>query len=99
MTGKIQLGVAPGCIPQVIVPALTFAPAGATGIDPIPPGTVTLLAVLLPPPLLEPLLLQAASAVMLATARARPATVSLLRNLITGPPCVRWSRLRSILGS
>ena len=39
MTGKIQFGVAPGCIPQVIVPALTFAPAGATGIDPMPPGT------------------------------------------------------------
>src|SRR5437867_12759501 len=98
MTGKIQLGVAPGDIPQVIVPALTLAPAGATGTDPIPPGTVTLLAVLLPPPLLEPLLLQAASAVRLATARATPATLVLLRYFVIGPPSVR-SRLRSVLGS
>ena len=91
-SGKIQVGVAPGCIPQVIVPALIFPPAGATGTDPIPPGTLTLPAVLLPPPLLEPLLLQAASAVMPATARATPATFVLLRYFIIGPPSVR-SRL------
>ena len=59
----------------------------------MPPGTVTLLAVLLPPPLLLPLLLQAASAVMLATARATPATLVLLRNFIIGPPSLRCSRL------
>ena len=92
MSGKIQFGVAPGCIPQVIVPALILPPGAASGMDPMPPGTVTLLAVLLPPPLLEPLLLQAASAVRLATARATPATLVLLRYFIIGPPSVR-SRL------
>src|SRR5712664_1579432 len=96
MTGMIQSGVAPGCIPQVIVPALILPPGAASGTDPIPPGTVTLVAVVLPP-LLEPLLLQAASAVMLATARARPATF-LLRDFIIGPPSVR-ARLRSVLAS
>ena len=59
----------------------------------MPPGTVTMLALLLlPPPLLVPLLLQAASAVMPATARATPATLVLLRYFIIGPPSVR-SRL------
>src|SRR6266700_2921675 len=98
-TGKIQLGVAEGCIDQVIVPAFFVPPEAASGTDPIPPGTVTLPALVLPPlPLLEPLLLQAASAVMLATARATPATLVLLRYFIIGPPSVR-SRLRSVLGS
>ncbi len=92
MTGKIQVGVAPGCMPQVMVPALILAPAAATGIDPIPPGTVTLPEVVLPPPPLLPLLLQAASAVRLATARATPATLVLLRNIIC-PPSSRCSRL------
>ncbi len=82
------MGVAPGCIPQVIVPALILAPGAASGTDPIPPGTVTLPELVLPPPLL-PLLLQAASAVMLATARATPATLVLLRYFIIGPPSVR----------
>ena len=72
MTGKIQFGVASGAIAQVIVPALTFSPEGATGTDPMPPGTVTLPVLLLPPPLLEPPLLQAASTIMLAIARAQP---------------------------
>ena len=93
MTGKIQFGVAPGAIAQVIVPAFFVPPAGATGIDPMPPGTLTTLELLLLlPPLLLPLLLQAASAVMLATARATPATLVLLRYFIIGPPSVR-SRL------
>jgi hypothetical protein len=61
----------------------------------MPPGTVIFPEAVLPPPLLEPLLLQAASAVMLATARARPATflLRLLWNFITGPPSLRCSRL------
>jgi hypothetical protein len=93
MTGKIQFGVAPGAIAQVIVPALTFSPEGATGTDPMPPGTVTLPVLLLsPPPLLEPPLVQAASAIMLAIARASPATFLLLRNFV-GPPLSRHSRL------
>src|SRR5689334_14753162 len=98
MTGKIQFGVAPGAIAQVMVPAFFVSPAGATGIDPMPPGTLTTLELLLllpPPP--EPLLLQAARAVMLAAARAIPATF-LLRNIIS-PPSSRCSRLFSELGS
>src|SRR5579859_2654891 len=94
MTGMIQFGVAPGAIAQVIVPAFFLAPAAAIGMDPMPPGTLTTLEPplpLLPPPPLEPLLLQAASAVTLATARARPATF-LLRNIIC-PPSSRCSRL------
>src|SRR6185437_3411606 len=86
MTGKIQFGVAPGAIAQVMVPAFFVSFAGATGIDPMPPGTLTtleLLLLLLPPPP-EPLLLQAARAVMLAAARAIPATF-LLRNIIYPP--------------
>ena len=71
----------------MIVPALTFSPAGATGISPMPPATLTVVA-LLPPLLLEPLLLQAARAVMPATARATPATF-VLRNFIIGPPSSR----------
>jgi hypothetical protein len=78
----------------VIVPALTLPPGAATGIDPMPPGTVIFPEALLPPPLLEPLLLQAASAVMLATARARAAAVLLrLLRSFTGPPSLRCSRL------
>ena len=97
-TGRIQFGAVPGSIAQVIVPALIFSPVGAIGTDPIPPGTVTLPAVLLPPLLELLLLLQAASAVMLATARASPAIV-LLRSLIIGPPSWRCSRVWSVLGS
>ena len=91
MTGQIQFGVASGAIAQVIVPALTFSPEGATGTDPMPPGTVTRPVLLLPPPLLEPPLLQAASAIMLAIARASLATC-LLRNFV-GPPSLRHSSL------
>ena len=59
----------------------------------MPPGTLTTLELLLLlPPLLLPPLLQAASAVRLATARATPATLVLLRYFIIGPPSVR-SRL------
>src|SRR5437762_11519167 len=86
MTGRIQFGVASGAIAQVIVPALTFSPEGATGTDPMPPGTVTLPVLLLPPPLLEPPPLQAASTIMLAIARASPTTL-LLQNLV-GPSLV-----------
>ena len=82
MTGKIQFGVASAAIAQVIVPALTFSPDGATGTDPMPPGTVTLPEPWsLPTPLTEPPWLQAASAVMLATARASLATF-LLRDFV-----------------
>ncbi len=96
MTGKIQFGVASAAIAQVIVPALAFSPEGATGTDPMPPGTVTLLELWpMPLPLLEPSLLQAAKAIMLAIARVSPAAI-LLRNFV-GHPSMRHSRVRSAL--
>jgi hypothetical protein len=74
----------------VIVPAF---PEGvpAAGTDPIPPETVDAPFWVLPPLLLLPLLLQAASAVMLATAMAIPPMV-LVRNFIIAPPSSRGSR-------
>ena len=70
----------------------------ACGTDPIPPATLIALEEepLDPLPLL--LLLQAASAVMLATATAIP-PIALVRNLIIGPPSSHCSRLLSVLGS
>src|SRR6516225_1974238 len=86
MTGKIQSGVASAGIAQVIVPALAFSPTEATGTDPMPPGTVTLPEPLSVDPLPEPPLLQAASTVVHAIARASLATF-VLRNFV-GPPSV-----------
>jgi hypothetical protein len=71
--------------------------AASAGTDPIPPGAVVAPLAVLPDELLL-LLLQAASAVMLATAMAIP-PIALLRNLIIGPPSSRRSRLSSVLGS
>ncbi len=94
-TGKIQFGAKPGPSAQVIVPAFCV-PLAAAGTEPIAPGTVTAPEEVLPDELL--LLLQAASAVMLATAMAIPPIV-LLRNLIIGPPSLPCPRLLSVLGS
>jgi hypothetical protein len=97
-TGKIQFGAVLGAIAQVIDPAF-WAAVDSAGTEPIPPGTVMLPLEVLPPAELElELLLQAASAVMLATARAIP-PIALLRNLIIGPPSSRCSRFWSVLGS
>jgi hypothetical protein len=96
-TGRIQLGVAPGCSAQVIVPACSV-PVAWAGTDPIAPGGVTAPLALVPELLWLLLLLQAASAVMLATATAIP-PIALLRNLIIGPPSSHCSRLLSVLGS
>src|SRR5579859_1522751 len=101
-TGKIQFGVAPGCIAQVIVPAFFVPLAAASGTEPIPPGTVTepgvVLLFVVPLLLLLLLLLQAVSAVMMATATSSPPAI-LLRNLIIGPPSLRCRRRWSVLGS
>src|ERR1700691_1578650 len=90
-TGKIQFGAVLGAIAQVIEPAV-WAPVASLGTDPIPPGTVLTPGVLLPAALVTLLLLQAASAVMLATAMAMPPT-ALMRDLIIGPPSSRCSCL------
>jgi hypothetical protein len=88
-TGKIQFGVAPGCIAQVIVPAFFVPLADAIGTLPIPPGTVANPGVVVVDVLLLLLLLlQAASAVMVATATSSP-PAALLRCLIIGPPSLR----------
>src|SRR5579862_8284581 len=100
-TGRIQFGVAPGCIAQVIVPACFVPLDDASGTEPIPPGTVTEPGVVVVVPLLLLLLLlllQAASAVMVATATSSP-PAALLRNLIIGPPSLRCRRRWSVLGS
>jgi hypothetical protein len=84
-TGKIQFGVAPGCMAQVIVPAFFVPLADAIGTAPIPPGTVTVPGVVVVVDvLLLLLLLQAARAVRLATATAT--TAALIGCLIIGPP-------------
>ncbi len=97
ITGKIQLGEVPGSSAQVIVPAFFVPPDEATGTVPMEPGTLTELAFEPLDPLL-PLLLQAASAVTLATVTASPAIAFLLRSFI-GPPSLRSLRLVSVLGS
>src|ERR1700761_6976355 len=81
-----------------MVPALGLAPEGAVGTDPIPPGRVISPVFVLPPLLPEPLLLQAARAVTLASVTASPAIAFLLRSLI-GPPSLRVLRLVSVLRS
>ena len=100
-TGRIQFGVAPGCIAQVIVPACFVPLDDASGTEPIPPGTVTepgVVVVVLLLLLLLLLLLQAESAVMVATATSSP-PAALLRNLIIGPPSLCSWRRWSVLGS
>jgi hypothetical protein len=92
---KIQFGVAPGCMAQVIVPAFLGPLDDASGTEPSPPGTVTV------PGLVTvvvglPLVLQAASPARLATAMATPAVLT--RNFID-PPSLRCRRFWSVLGS
>ena len=97
-TGKIQFGAVLGAMAQVIVPAF-WGPVACCGTDPIPPATLTTPGEELFDPLLPLLLLlQAASAVMLATATAIP-PIALLRNFIIAPPSSPCSRLLSVLGS
>src|SRR5690348_2427471 len=90
--GRIQVGVELGGVATVTVPAFCVPEAWA-GTLPNSPCRPT------PDEFVEPplwlLLLQAASAVMLATARASPPMVF----LIIGPPSSRYPRLRSVLGS
>jgi hypothetical protein len=96
-TGKIQFGAVLGAMAQVIVPAF-WVPVASCGTDPIPPATLTTPGAELFDELPLLLLLQAASAVMLATATAIP-PIALVRNLIIGPPSSHCSRLLSVLGS
>jgi hypothetical protein len=70
-TGKIQFGAVPGCNAQVIVPAFFGPLADASGTEPIAPGTVTEPGLTVVVVALW-LLLQAASAVRLASATATP---------------------------
>src|SRR5271156_3274659 len=82
----IQFGTAPGTIAYVIVPAVPLA-VPAAGIAPMEPGCVTspgvVVVVLEPLPLLL-VLLQAARAVTLATARARR-PMCFFPNLVLAP--------------
>jgi hypothetical protein len=86
MIGRIQLGASAARYPYVKVAAL---PVGvpAPGIPPIEPGWVVTPGVALEVGLALPLplLLQAARAVTLATARASPAML-FLPNVVIVPP-------------
>jgi hypothetical protein len=79
-SGRIQVGAAPGGSAQVIVPACC-APVAAAGMVPnAPPSDVEGVVLPLDFPLLP--LLQAASAVRPATARARAANLMLGRAIL-----------------
>src|SRR5215471_1546151 len=92
--GKIQFGLRPGCSANVIEPAL---PEGvpAAGTSPAEPGSLTApgeVDVAVAPPLPLVLLLQAARAVTLATARASP-PMRFLPNVVINPLPSRTIRI------
>src|SRR5579863_1051870 len=98
--GKIQLGAVPGCSANEIEPTW---PDGvpADGISPTEPGCDTPwgeLDVGVALPLLLLLLLQAARAVTLATARASP-PMRFLPDVIIMPASSRRTRRWSVFGS
>ncbi len=86
-SGRIQVGEVPGGSAQVIVPACC-APVAAAGMVPNAPPSVVDGVVLPPPDLVLAPLLQAASAVRPATARAAILTLGRAILLIAVLPLV-----------